>query len=102
MSSEGTAPQAAIDGYRVAGKTGTAQRVDPTCGCYRGYVSSFIGMAPADSPKLVVAVSLSNPKRGKYGSVLAAPVFKQVMTFALQQLRIAPTGTTATHLKKFW
>ena len=102
VSSEGTAPQAAIDGYRVAGKTGTAQRVDPTCGCYRGYVSSFIGMAPADSPKLVVAVSLSNPKRGKYGSVLAAPVFKQVMTFALQQLRIAPTGTTATHLKKFW
>jgi cell division protein FtsI (penicillin-binding protein 3) len=102
VSSEGTAPQAAIPGYRVAGKTGTAQRVDQSCHCYRGYVSSFIGMAPADSPKLVVAVSLSNPKRGKYGSVLAAPVFKQVMTFALQQLRIPPTGTTARHLKLTW
>ena len=102
VSDQGTAPQAAIDGYRVAGKTGTAQRVDPACGCYRGYVSSFIGMVPADAPKLVVSVSLSNPQQGKYGSVLAAPVFKQVTTFALQQLRIAPTGTTAPGLKTTW
>lgn len=102
VSDQGTAPQAAIPGYRVAGKTGTAQRFDPKCQCYRGYVSSFIGMAPADSPKLVVAVSLSNPRRGKFGSVLAAPVFKAVMTFALQQLRIPPTGTAAPHLKTTW
>jgi cell division protein FtsI (penicillin-binding protein 3) len=102
VSDQGTAPQAAIAGYRVAGKTGTAQRVDPTCGCYRGYVSSFIGMVPANAPRLVVAVSLSNPKHGKYGSVLAAPVFKAVTTFALQQLRIAPTGTKAPHLKTTW
>ncbi len=102
VSERGTAPQAAIPGYRVAGKTGTAQRVDPGCGCYKGYVSSFIGMVPADDPQLVVAVSLSNPKRGKYGSVLAAPVFKQVASFALQQLRIAPTGTRPTKLRTTW
>jgi cell division protein FtsI (penicillin-binding protein 3) len=89
----GTAPKAAIPGYRVAGKTGTAQRVDPKCGCYRGYTMSFIGFAPADKPRLVVAVTLQAPKRGIGGGATAGPVFKQVMTFALQTLRVAPTGT---------
>ncbi len=102
VSDQGTAPQATIPGYRVAGKTGTAQRVDPDCRCYKGYVSSFIGMAPADDPQLVVAVSLSNPRNGKYGSVLAAPVFKKVMTFALQQLQIAPTGTASPRIRTTW
>ena len=54
-------PRPRSPGYRVAGKTGTAQRVDPTCGCYRGYTASFIGMAPADDPQLVVAVILQRP-----------------------------------------
>ena len=58
---QGTAPDARIPGYRVAGKTGTAQRVDPTCGCYRGYTASFVGFAPADNPQLVVLVVLDNP-----------------------------------------
>ena len=60
----GTAPLAAIPGYRVGGKTGTAQRFDPTCGCYRGYTMSFIGLAPADDPGVVVAVTLQAPKVG--------------------------------------
>lgn len=91
---EGTAPKAAITGYRVAGKTGTAQRVDPTCGCYRGYTASFVGFAPADDPKLVVLVVLDNPIRGHYGGTVAAPVFKDVMSFALETEKIPPTGTT--------
>lgn len=96
----GTAPQAAIPGYRVGGKTGTAQYVDPACGCYNGgVVASFIGMAPADNPQLVVAVSLVNPKRnGRYGGELGAPVFKRVMTYALQARSIPPTGKTAPKL----
>ncbi|CAB4629581.1 unannotated protein [freshwater metagenome] len=96
----GTAPQAAIPGYRVGGKTGTAQYVDPVCGCYNGgVVASFIGMAPADNPQLVVAVSLVNPKRnGRYGGELGAPVFKRVMTYALQARSIPPTGKTAPRL----
>ena len=102
VSDEGTAPMARIPGYRVAGKTGTAQLVDPACHCYRGYVASFIGMAPADDPRLVVAVNLTNPKNGHYGGVLGGPVFKQVMTFALQQLRIPPTGTPSPRLKTTW
>ncbi len=95
VSAEGTAPEARIPGYRVAGKTGTAQRYDPTCGCYQGYTGSFIGMAPADDPQLVVAVTLQRPVRGYYGGTVAAPVFREVMTYALQKLQIPPTGTTS-------
>lgn len=91
VSDVGTAPMAAIDGYRVAGKTGTANRVDPTCACYRGYTSSFIGMAPADHPQYVVAVTLQNPRNGHFGGRLAGPVFKEVMTFLLQQGAVAPS-----------
>ncbi len=98
VSDQGTAPMAAIPGYRVAGKTGTAQNVDPACGCYRGYVASFIGLAPADKPRLVVAVSLNNPRNGHYGGVLGAPVFTKVMSYALQAMRIPPTGTVAPRL----
>jgi cell division protein FtsI (penicillin-binding protein 3) len=93
VSQDGTAPQARIPGYRVAGKTGTAQRFDPACGCYRGYTGSFIGMAPADDPKLVVAVTLQRPVRGYYGGTVAAPVFRDIMGYALQELQIPPTGT---------
>ena len=70
VSEEGTAPMAEIPGYRVAGKTGTANRVDDSCGCYRGYTASFIGFAPADKPALVVAVTLQDPKNGHYGGML--------------------------------
>lgn len=99
VSDEGTAPMAAIPGYRVAGKTGTAQYIDPACGCYNGgVIASFIGMAPADAPALVVAVTLVNPQRGRYGGELAAPVFKKMMTYALQARKIPPTGTRSTRL----
>jgi cell division protein FtsI (penicillin-binding protein 3) len=90
---EGTAPEARIDGYRVAGKTGTAQRVDSSCSCYRGYTASFVGFAPADDPQLVVLVVLDNPINGHYGGTVAAPVFKDVMSFALEAEKVPPTGT---------
>jgi cell division protein FtsI (penicillin-binding protein 3) len=92
-SKGGTAPQAAIPGYRVAGKTGTAQRA--ANGKYEGYVGSFVGFAPADNPQLLVYVVLNNPKNGHFGADVAAPVFKQVMQFALASLRIPPTNTPA-------
>lgn len=93
VSSEGTAQVASIKGYRVAGKTGTASRYEPTCGCYRGYVSSFIGFVPADKPQLVINVTINNPRGAYYGGVIAAPLFKTVGSFALKALAIAPTGT---------
>ena len=93
VSSNGTAPSAAISGYRVAGKTGTAQRIDDTCGCYRGYTASFIGFAPADKPAYVISVTIQDPKGMHWGGYLGGPVFKKVMSFVLQSKGIAPTGT---------
>ncbi len=93
VSSNGTAPSAAIPGYRVAGKTGTAQRIDDTCGCYRGYTASFIRFAPADNPAYVISVTIQDPKGLHWGGYLGGPVFKKVMSFVLQSKGIAPTGT---------
>jgi cell division protein FtsI (penicillin-binding protein 3) len=99
VSDRGTAPAAQIDGYRVGGKTGTAMYVDPDCGCYAdGVVASFVGLAPADDPELVVAVSIVNPRNGRYGGQLAAPVFRKVMSYALQAQHVAPTSTKASYL----
>lgn len=100
VSKEGTAPEAKIAGYRVAGKTGTAQRFDSTCSCYRGYTGSFIGLAPADAPQLVVAVTLQRPVKGYFGGTVAAPVFRDIMTYALQELQIPPTGATSPLIKQ--
>ena len=95
----GTAPQARIPGYRVGGKTGTAQFVDPDCRCYAGDVTaSFIGVAPADAPRLAVGVFVHQPKRGRGGGELAAPVFKEITTYALQAMQIAPSGKRAPRL----
>jgi cell division protein FtsI (penicillin-binding protein 3) len=93
VSGNGTAPTAAIAGYRVAGKTGTAMRIDDTCGCYRGYTASFIGFAPADNPAYVISVTIQDPKGIHWGGALGGPVFKKVMSFVLQSKGIAPTGT---------
>ncbi|MGA1677941.1 MAG: peptidoglycan D,D-transpeptidase FtsI family protein, partial [Candidatus Nanopelagicales bacterium] len=77
VSDEGTAPMASIAGYRVGGKTGTAQVVDPECKCYSdNVIASFIGMAPAEDPEIVVAISIHHPKNGRWGGRLAGPVFK--------------------------
>ncbi|NBV11847.1 MAG: penicillin-binding protein 2 [Actinobacteria bacterium] len=92
VSPSGTAPSAAIPGYRVAGKTGTAQRVDDSCGCYRGYTASFIGFAPADEPAYVVSVTIQDPKGLHWGGYLGGPVFKKVMSFVLKDQHIPPTA----------
>ena len=91
VSASGTAPSAAIPGYRVAGKTGTAQRVDDSCGCYRGYTASFIGFAPADKPEFVVSVTIQDPKGLHWGGYLGGPVFKKVMSFVLKDQHVPPT-----------
>jgi len=93
VSTQGTAPSAAIPGYRVAGKTGTAMRYDQKTGRYSGYTASFIGFAPADAPRYVISVTLQDPRNGHYGGSLGGPVFKKVMTFVLQSEHVAPTGT---------
>lgn len=102
-TNEGTAPLARIPGYRIAGKTGTANRPNGHGGYGgAGYTSSFVGFAPADDPKLLVEVVLQNPRRGHFGGLVAAPVFHDVMSFALQSLKVAPTGTKPPHAKLTW
>lgn len=93
VSGNGTAPAAAIPGYRVAGKTGTAMRYNDICGCYSGYTASFIGFAPADAPRYVISVTIQDPKGIHWGGALGGPVFKKVMSFVLESKHIPPTGT---------
>ena len=92
-SEQGTGVKARIPGYLVAGKTGTANRVDPATGRYRGYTASFMGFAPADNPRVTVSCVIQNPTVGSYfGGSICGPVFKQVMEFALKTLQVPPTG----------
>lgn len=92
----GTAASAAIPGYRVAGKTGTAVRYDSDFGGYRGYTASFIGFAPADKPAFVVSVTIQGPKGVYYGGYLGGPVFKEVMSYVLESRNIPPTSNPTT------
>jgi cell division protein FtsI (penicillin-binding protein 3) len=100
---EGTAPAARIAGYRVAGKTGTANRYNGHGGYTgAGYTATFAGMVPADDPKLVTVVVLDRPLHNYYGGAVAAPVFHDVMSFALQTMGIAPTFTKPPRAKLHW
>jgi cell division protein FtsI (penicillin-binding protein 3) len=87
----GTAPETGIAGYRVAGKTGTAQRVDPVNGGYQGRTISYVSFAPADEPRLLTYVVLDNAE-GHFGSTGAGPVVKEILSMALKRYRIPPTG----------
>lgn len=91
----GTAPKAQIQGYRVAGKTGTAHKLEG--GAYANkYVSSFVGLAPASDPRLIVAVMIDEPTGGKhFGGDVAAPVFANVMAGSLRAMGIAPDAPLA-------
>ncbi|MFJ5556088.1 peptidoglycan D,D-transpeptidase FtsI family protein [Streptomyces sp. NPDC093250] len=96
---EGTGTKARIPGYRVAGKTGTANRVDPATGKYHGYTSSFAGFAPADKPRITVYCVIQNATKGSYfGGQICGPVYQQVMAFALKTLQVPPTGAAPADL----
>ena len=95
---EGTGTEAAIPGYTVAGKTGTAAKIDPN-GRYSTsrYVASFVGLVPATKPRLVIMVMVDEPRGNIYGGVVAAPAFKEIARFNLQHLEVPPDAPqTAT------
>ena len=91
----GTGVEAAVPGFRVAGKTATAQKVDPQTGKYSEdkFTASFVGFLPADKPRLVVAVVLDEPMIGHYGGDLAGPVFRRVAEASLRYLGVVPPGS---------
>lgn len=93
----GTGPRAAIDGYRVAGKTGTAQTADGAGGLSAS-VANFVGIVPADAPRFAVAVVVYKPTSGFFGGTIAAPIFKDVAEFALHRVGVSPSaGEPATY-----
>ncbi len=90
--SEGTAEKAAISGFKVAGKTGTSQKVDPNTKQYSRskYIASFVGFVPSDRPRLLISVLIDEPKGVAYGGLVAGPVFNEVGSWALNHLRVNP------------
>jgi len=93
----GTGKKAAIAGYRVAGKTGTAQQPDPATGRYSDsvYWDTFAGMAPADNPRFTVAIMIDNPAHGLEGGDVAAPLFHHIASYELSAAKIAPSGSAS-------
>jgi cell division protein FtsI (penicillin-binding protein 3) len=96
----GVAPGAAVPGYRVAGKTGTAQRAAEGGG-YEGTTVSFAGFAPADDPRFTIYVVVQDPQTGGGGSV-GGPAFAKLMSYALRRYAVPPTGTPASRLPVEW
>ncbi len=90
VGERGTAQSAVVPGYRIAGKTGTAQD-------YKGgYTASFIGFAPAEDPQFIVAAIVEKPRKGYYGGTISGPVFQKVMSYALKRYGVLPSTTAAT------
>lgn len=87
-----------IEGYRTAAKSGTAERIDPTCKCYSGYVASFVGVAPVEDPQILVYIVVDRPQGQYQGSQVAAPAYKDIIRIALQRYGVA-TSTTAAPIK---
>lgn len=89
---EGTGKLAAVEGYEVAGKTGTAQKPDPTTGRYshRKLIASFVGFVPADDPRLAILVLIDEPQGEGWGGSVAAPAFREIAKGALKYLKVPP------------
>ncbi|HEX2895970.1 MAG TPA: penicillin-binding protein 2 [Marmoricola sp.] len=99
----GTAPGAGIAGYRVAGKTGTAQQAGATCKCYDGSLAvSFAGFAPADNPRFTVYVVIQKPQGSASGGGTAGPVFRKILAYLLQKYAVPPTNTPPARLPVEW
>jgi cell division protein FtsI (penicillin-binding protein 3) len=91
---KGTGRRARLEGWRVAGKTGTARKVDPVSGGYASdrHLSSFVGFAPADAPRIVVGVFLDEPQGDVHGGEVAAPAFREIVEYAMKMMGVPPTG----------
>jgi cell division protein FtsI (penicillin-binding protein 3) len=94
---DGTGRRARLEGWRAAGKTGTAQKADAVSGGYSAdkHFSSFVGFAPAGSPRVVIGVFVDEPRGEIYGGEVAAPVFKEIAEHAMKALGVPPTGSVA-------
>lgn len=99
---EGVAPGAAVPGYRVAGKTGTAQRVGESGGYDGSTTVSFAGFAPADDPRFTIYVVVHSPRKGSGGGSVAGPAFSKLMSYTLRRYGVPPTGGKANQTPVEW
>jgi cell division protein FtsI (penicillin-binding protein 3) len=92
VEKEGTAPRARMAEYRVAGKTGTAQKIDPVAGGYSDKrIASFVGLVPAEDPRAVILVVIDEPKTDVYGGLVAAPAFKEIAASVMAYMGVPPS-----------
>ncbi|MDX6323566.1 MAG: hypothetical protein QOF52_3424 [Propionibacteriaceae bacterium] len=91
-----------LDNYSSGGKTGTAERYEAKCGCYQGYVTSYVGYAPVADPELLTYVVVNNPRVGDTGGGVAAPVYRDIMEFALPRYGVEPTAQRTTSKAIEW
>ncbi len=91
-----------LDNYASGGKTGTAERYEKRCGCYRGYVTSFAGFAPLHDPEILTYVVVNNPRSGDTGTGVAAPVYRDIMKIALPRYSVPPTTKVTKPKKVTW
>lgn len=87
-----------VDGYRTGAKTGTSKKLDPSCGCFRGLVTSTIGVGPVEDPQILVYVVIDKPRRGSTGGAVAGPAYQQIMSVALPRYGVAQSTTKAPKL----
>ncbi len=91
-----------LENYQSGGKTGTAQRADTKCRCYKGYVTSFVGFAPLNDPQILTYVVVTNPRKADTGTTTAAPVYQDVMNMALPRYSVAPDAKPHKPLPTEW
>ncbi|MGB4272700.1 MAG: penicillin-binding protein 2 [Propionicimonas sp.] len=87
-----------VDGYRTGAKTGTSKKFDKACGCFKGLVTSTIGVGPVEDPQLLTYVVVDNPQRGGSGTAVAAPAYRDIMALALSRYGVAPSKSTSPSL----
>jgi cell division protein FtsI/penicillin-binding protein 2 len=97
VTKDGTAPGAALQNYVVAGKTGTAQKVENGVYVSGKYLASFIGFFPADNPELCISVVMDEPKEGYYGGQVCGPVFRDIAERCASYLNIPPDPSLETN-----
>lgn len=101
ISKDGTGGEAAIEGYTVCGKTGTAQKIKNGRYSDHDFVSSFVGFAPAEDPKVAILVVVDEPQEEHYGGIVAAPAFRRIALEALNYLNVPPRrGVPIEHSEK--
>ncbi len=98
----GTGREMALPGYRSVGKTATAERYNEASGRYSGYTASYVGAAPAEDPQILTYVVVDAPAKGHYGSTVAGPAYKEIMTYAMPRYGVAPSTSKAPNTPLEW